>query len=491
MQTIRPQGTPRGRVLLYVPRWLPPAWSRGGLPYRVVPVLSALARRGYEVRFLTEVQAGLDDGAMARGLAGADAAVVWCAELNPGVQIAGVLGALRAMKRLAPQVHRVAGGGLFSILPPAFLGRGDRLGLDELVDQVIRDDRAGALARYLDGRAGVAAGAAPARRLRYEVAALRRLDLAPFLGTAPSLFGNHEPALQIPTGYGCAKHCPFCFYERTRPELLGAEELVGTIAHVTARYGVRQYLLGELDFFASVGRVDRVVRGICARGLAVRWFALASPEDLARIDDAGLDRIAAAGCHTIELGTEAGSSQALVGLGKRHRPQDALALSHRLLARGIVPMHNILFGYVGETRAHRRASLALVRRLAELDERVRFTFRLYQAIPDTTMGDVAFTHIAARPRTFEEIPAYRARTESGRALPWLTRSGERHDRLLTEYLLAMAYEDPLARAATGWRRRLLRLAARARLRLGFLDFPLDRALFRRFESVPLPDTYLP
>jgi len=491
MQRLSPPSRVRGRLLFFVPRWLPPGAADAGLPYRVIPVLSDLLARGYEVRFMTEVQDGIDPTLLARALHRADAAVVWCAELNPGVQVGGILGTCEQVRAIAPSVHRVVGGGFFSLVPPEGLDPADRFGLGGRADHVVADDRTSALGDHLDEHLGAGPARPAGGRGRYDAGAMRQLDLTPFFGPASMIFDNNEPALQIPTGYGCAKHCPFCFYEHTRPELLAPDGMVDLITHVVRSYGVRQFLFGELDFFTGPARVERVVRSFLDRGLDVSWFALASVQDVLRMDRAVLDAVARSGCRALEIGSECGSREALRLLGKPFTPDDCVRATRRLLARGITPINNIVLGYVGETSRHRRATVRLVRRLARLDRRVRFSFRLYQAIPNTTMGREAFKRLPPLPTSLGALAAYRQGGGNGRNRPWLAPAEERCVEFLTGYLLPLVYGDALVDGDASLVRRLLRGVARARLEVGWYRWPLDRALLRRFESVPLPETYLP
>lgn len=483
MQTLAARGACRGRAVCFVPRWLPEGLSPSGMPYKVFPVLSSMSRHGLAVDLFTEVHDGVDSPALRRALSGSVGAVAWCAELNPGVQIPGLLRFLELARELAPTTPRLAGGGFFYLLPERTRN------LEGLADEVVLDAGVPSVAQLLCQRLGVAPGDDKADAL--DPYALRQLDLRPFVRPEAMLFGNEQPALQLPTGFGCAKQCAFCFYERTRVQLLDAERLVDTIADVAGRYGVRQFLFGELDFFTSRKRALDTARLLVERDLGIGWFALASITDLEKLGDDELDLLAASGCRRLELGTETGSDAALARIGKRYRSAAAESITRRLSRRGIAPLHNIMFGFVGETARDRRDTLALVRRLRAVDPRVRFNFRVYQAAPNTTMGDVAMQRLPALPASFRELAAYREAMPDGRAMPWLTAKAESQIKLLTDYLLPLAYGDALMQGRAGWRRRLLRRMAALRCRLGAFCWPVDRSLFQRLERVGLAGTFLP
>jgi hypothetical protein len=480
MQQLPARGAVQGRVVLFVPRWIPEGVSISGLPHAVFPVLSSLARNGFEVRFLTEVEDGLDPPGLAGALDGADAAVAWCAELNPGAQVRGLLHFLRRAREARPDLPRLAGGGFFHLLPPRLRE------LAPLADETLADSGIGSLARAIAARLGRDGPRAPEA---FDSWALRELDLRSYLRTESMLFQTDEPSLQVPTGYGCARRCDFCYHDKSGVRHLPAGELVDLLVALAARYGVRQFLFAELDFLQHRRRALAVARGLVERAPGLRWFALVSAEDVAALDDGELELFARSGCHALEIGTEVGSEAGARRIGKPYCGDVAERESRRLLDHGIRPLHNILLGHPGESRADRRATLDLVDRLHRLDPRVRFNFRLYQAIPGTGIGEEALRHLPPLPDTVEGLAGWRDRP-AARALPWLAEPEEREVRVLIEYLLPLGYDDARA-ARPGPTRRLLRGLARARCRRGVYGGLVDRALFRRLERIPLPGTWLP
>src|SRR4029078_7545961 len=151
--------------------------------------------------------------------------------------------------------------------------------LGSLAPTIVADSRTGGLAQTLDAVLRDVPVTAIRREHPAPYAALT-LDLTGFLKPEPMIFGNGKLALQIPTGYGCAKRCEFCFYERTVPSLLPATDCVDLVSHCRERYGVEQFLFGELDFLTSRPRALAIADGLSDRCSGVRWFALASVQDV-------------------------------------------------------------------------------------------------------------------------------------------------------------------------------------------------------------------
>jgi radical SAM superfamily enzyme YgiQ (UPF0313 family) len=498
----------RCTVFLFQPQWLAANDRPRRFPYRILPVLGAL--RAQNARVILTEQAF--DGAPAlewrERMASADLLVAWCAEMYPGTQVPG----LKRFFEVAAFPGRpplVAGGGFFSLIEVGPL----RLG--GLVDGIVLEPGEVVLPSLLEalaeGRAladapGVCSwdgdtyreNPPPPRRAlpASYYAVLRELDLARYTAhVEPMIFDNLEPALQLLTGAGCAKRCAFCFDERSPYGVFPAVAVIEALRYLVQERGIRQVLLGELDFFHRRDRALEVVRGLAELRREVpelRWFALSSVVDLARFGDGELDLLTSAGCHRIELGSESGSAQHLEQLGKRHSPDDALALTHRLTARGLSVTHNLLFGAPGETPAMRKQTLRFARRLTEVSPRVRLQPRLYQVVPKTTLGAQALKHIPEPPRTLDELARYRgALRGSEDALPWLSRDEERWLHTLVDYLVPLAFEEPAPGPARPLRA-LLRRSARARCHTGLrLGADLERRAFERLEATALPSAFVP
>lgn len=476
MLALSARGAADGRVVLFVPRWLPVSERAVGLPYRVAPVVSALLANGYDVDLLHEVLDGAATPLARERLRGATAAAVWCAELNPAEQLPGLLAFLEFARAAAPAVPRFAGGGFFALAPPEF-------SCGELATTV-RGDELGALASALHAQRGVAL---PARQ-PFSADALLAMDLAPFLQPAPLLFGNHESTLQIPTGLGCAKACPFCFYEHTAMRLLPAPAIARLMEHCHRRHGVRQFQIGELDFLAGPTRALALAEALRRLALPLRWFALASVQDVLRVGVDGLRALAAAGLATLEIGTETGTDDGLRRLGKKFSVDDATTAHARLVAAGIRPVHNFLLGWPGETSRDQRGLLRLADRLHRTAPDCGFNFRLYQAIPSTTFGDGALRGAGPVPRSLAELAHWRDDQRGG--MRWLSASAERRARLLTEFVLPLAYDRAFGSGDHPRRRRVFAALARLRCRTGITALPLERPLFGRLCRAGLRTTWL-
>jgi hypothetical protein len=453
MQILEPT-TRVAEVIVFQPRWYRDDHRAQRFSFRLVPVLGALRDAGWRVILLEESR-DPPGPSWAPLLERATAAVAWLGEMYPGTQIAG-LRSFFDVVGLGPRRPVVIGGGFFPVIDLEGLDLGRIVeavvsGPGELVlPEVLGALREG---RPVAGIAGVATweggrfvSVPPGPRRPLDPAwnsVLEDLDLSGYFGSEGLVFDNEEPTIQILTALGCAKSCPFCFDELNPLGVFAAHAVVDAIASVQRKYGVRQFLMGELDFFHARARAMAIARELRDRCQPMRWFALASVCDLERLSDEDLRLLAESGCHRLEVGTESGSDILLRRLGKRHCVSDALRVAGRLAAAGIRLTHNIILGPPGETRDDRARTLRLIAALRRVDARAGFNFRMYQIVPNTTLGQEALGFVEGFPRSLDDIERYRVDFQGGlRALPWLPAEEEAWVRLLVDYLLPVGWPSP-------------------------------------------------
>lgn len=494
---------PGAEVLVFVPNWIQRGTGPRRLSHLLIPVVGALHARGHAVRLLQEAYDGAPSPSWRPWLDGAAAAVVWCAEMYPAVQIDGLLEFI-ALCQGRSQLPLVVGGGFFQLVDTTALAIDPRVTAivhgpgEVVVPQLVAALTGGTPVHDVPGctyrHDGRWVATARARRLPLDPASLRflhDLDLRPYLHAESEIFGNDAASLQIHTGSGCAKRCPFCFDENTPLGLYPADAIVDLLAMLRGRYALRQVLFGELDFFNQTSRAVAVARGLRERNVDLRWFALGSVVDVLRLSDDELRLLAASGCHRIEMGSESGSASMLIRLRKRHQPDDALRAVGRLARVGIATTHNLLLGAPGETAADRRATVRLAFTIRRRDPHAHLHFRAYQVLPNTTLGAQAVRQVPNFPRTLLALRDYRyGLTGTGeRAMPWLQRRDEAWVADLTSYLGPMALHRP--DGPERWQASALRTLARVRCRTGWrAGLALDRRLRDRL-AVRLSHTFVP
>ncbi len=513
MQVLAPTSRPsRGRVALLVPRWTDvTAAEPQGTPFRSFTVGGALLDAGYEVVFFDQ-EHDLDRSdqfeRLIEELRGATVAFIWMNEAYPTNQFVNAHMLATRLKQALASLTIVAGGEMITICPPEFFdlelpfdflirgsGEDSALRLLQGIEAGAMDfDIPGLCWREADGslQHNPPSGKAVFRPEYLDL--FRRLDLSDYIQTG-GVLGNDQPTLSLATGRGCTKRCPFCCWSKHPARVGSARQLFELVVYLHERYGVRQFHNAELDFFFAPKRALEFADLLADSALDIGWFALGSPIDLMGLSDADWDRLQAGGLKKLELGSESGSDRVLASIGKRHTGEDLFTICVKMLERGIVPMNNFLFGFPGETSADRQATLRLIHRLIDISvDGNAFTYRHYQPVWGTVIGDQALAQVHDRPRRIDQWLAERPRFEAEdvQTMPWLPRADER------ELKRMINFDLPLATSCLAipslWRRsiyRRLRGRVRRDLRAGGGARLFDRWIYDRVVATQLDRTYIP
>jgi len=499
-------------VALIIPRWTDREQRESqGVPFRSFTMGGAFLAAGYEVVFFDQ-EPDLDRTdrfpQLIRELDDCRAAFVWMNESYPSNQFANARMLTIAVKQACPTLPVVIGGEMVTICPPEFFdvdgpmdfilrGYGEAAGirlLEHFANGSEPIDVSGLIWRD-DGGVRHANPITAMAEFRPEYLELyRRLDLSCYVQTG-GVFGNDQPTLSVAPGRGCTKGCPFCCWSNHSSKILGGQETFDLLAFLHDRYGVKQFHIGELDFFMSRQRALELATLIHEHRPDIGWYALGSPIDLIKLSDADWDQLRDGGLLKVEMGSEAGSTSVLRSIGKKHTAEDIFTISKKMLDRGIVPMNNFLFGFPGETHLDRAATLRLIDRLIEVGaHRNHFTYRHYQPVWGTPVGDAALAHAPDRPRRVDPWLAERHlfAEENSRTMPWLPIDDERELKRLINYDLPLATSQLVI--ASPWRRvvyRALRTRAQRSLRTGGRRRRMDRWIYDHVVSNQLDRTFIP
>lgn len=438
------------------------------------------------------------------------AAFVWLNEAYPFTQFANATMLSAGLKSSHPDVPVIVGGEMITICPTGYLdmdmpvdfflqgyGEESSLRLLEHLEAGTQPDDVPGLVWH--DAAGSFHHRPPDAKALFRPDFLQlyhRVDLSPYVQDG-GVFGNGIPTLTVATGRGCTKGCPFCCWSSHPSRVLGAESTFELLASLRDRYGVRQFHIGELDFFMSQQRALELADLIHEHRPDIGWYALGSPSDLLGFSDADWDRLRVGGLLKVEMGSESGSTRVLRSIGKSHDADDIFDISVKMLERDIVPMNNFLFGFPGETHEDRADTIRLVNRLVEAGaERNHFTYRHYQPVVGTEVGDKALAHATDMPQRLDRFLATRPDYASPqtRTMPWLPADGESELKYLVSYDLPLATSQ-LA-VPSRWRRAVyhaLRGRARRTLRSGGRWRPptLDRWIYDWVFGQRLNRTYIP
>ncbi len=153
----------------------------------------------------------------------------------------------------------------------------------------------------------------------------------------------------LQTKRGCHYKCTFCAYPviegrgmRTRaPEAIAAE--VRTLLDV---HGVDQFFVVDSVFNAPRGYAEAVCAALRPLGRHVRWSCFVTPGNFSA---ELLDAMTAAGCQSIDFGTDAAAAATLRAFRKSFNVEDIVEASAICRERGVPFCHSLVFGGEAET----------------------------------------------------------------------------------------------------------------------------------------------
>ncbi|MCX5786762.1 MAG: radical SAM protein [Elusimicrobia bacterium] len=162
---------------------------------------------------------------------------------------------------------------------------------------------------------------------------------------------------------GCPSQCTFCAnicmgrkFRAHSPEFV-----VGEMAYVAEKYGIRHFRIYDDCFTADPVRVSRICDLIINEHLNITWDAAGRVNTLQ--DDALILKMKQAGCICILLGIETGSQRILDLMKKGTTLAMAEECCSKLRKRGISYVNSFMIGNEGDTKETVIATIAFAKKL--------------------------------------------------------------------------------------------------------------------------------
>jgi len=445
----------RGPVVLYQPR------DQGHvMPLGLLQLGSALHGQPVEI-----VDGRLDLAPEARVAGLAREALLLGVTVRTGGPIADALRICRAVRAANPELPIVWGGPHPTLFPEACLssqaadacvvGAGE-----ETLAEAVNALRAGR--RGFSGVAGLAwregddmvtePPRGPFDPTRWARADYGLLELDPYFRARGARRLDYcssrwpWPSLPRPAGEGAPLEW----------SALSPDRVVAEMREIGLRLRPEEVAFQDHDLFADPRRAEAIGRGLLEAGVRIAWSAAGRAAVLARLGGESFRTLAASGCVRIHVQTPGDTT-----LGGE-AGEVVLETARRLQAAGIGGRFSFRVGFPGQG-ADRLAEIhRLACALRRMDARFETPIRLHAPFPDGSGSSPAGFRA---PERLEEWAA--AGLETGG--PWiaapLRRRAQRY-----HFFLAEAYRPPGRR----WGKRLLRLVARGRVRLGFYGLDVER-----------------
>jgi radical SAM superfamily enzyme YgiQ (UPF0313 family) len=198
---------------------------------------------------------------------------------------------------------------------------------------------------------------------------------------------------------GCPYKCSFCSspaqyagIEGKKWVPLSVEDVVGHIEMVVERYGANYIYFIDDDSFPSLKHVEGIIDVIRERNIPVRLgFRGARINEIKRMSDSFLDKLAEAGTDIMHIGAESGSDR-ILGLLRKDSCYDDIVECNRKLARHpqITAAYNFIMGVPSETMDDLRRTRDLMLQLtADNPNCLIFPPNKFRPLPGTEMYDIA------------------------------------------------------------------------------------------------------
>jgi len=153
----------------------------------------------------------------------------------------------------------------------------------------------------------------------------------------------------LQTKRGCHYKCTFCAYPVIEGRGMRTRDPAAVAAEAEAlldEHGIDQFFVVDSVFNAPRGYAERVCQALLPLGRRIRWSCFVTPGNFSA---ELLDLMIAAGCQSIDFGTDAGSDTTLRGFRKSFNVEDIRQASAICRARSLPFCHSLVFGGPGET----------------------------------------------------------------------------------------------------------------------------------------------
>lgn len=303
-----------------------------------------------------------------------------------------------------------------------------------------------------------------------------------------------ERIFPLYSSMGCPYHCSFCSspaqYAGMEKKYLpiSAHEVVDHVEYVHSRYSAGYIYFIDDDSFVDLAHVTAIIDEIARRGIHVRLgFRGARVDEILRMDDDFLSKLAAAGTTILHIGAESGSQRMLDLMRKGCTVADIVQVNRRLARHPeITAAYNWVVGVPTETVEDLKKTRDLILLLLqENPAAIIFAPNTYRPLPGTELYELAAGHGYQRPERPDDW--INIEVEGDFRLPWLSSEFNR----MVEMMRVTSYfiDDKPLKLNTGntLQFRLLRFAtyfygpvARFRFRYGIATFLLEQRLFAWF-----------
>ncbi|WP_224959696.1 B12-binding domain-containing radical SAM protein [Geomonas subterranea] len=307
---------------------------------------------------------------------------------------------------------------------------------------------------------------------------------------------SSERIFPMYSALGCPYRCAFCSSPAQYRDMaqkyrhLPAAHVADHVQFVHQKYGATYIYFIDDDSFVNLEHVEQVIDEIQRRGIKVGLgFRGARINEIVRMSDAYLTKLAQAGTNILHIGAESGS-QRMLDLMHKDCTVEQIVEVNRKLARHpeIKAAYNWLVGIPGETMEDLRLTRELMMRLIDDNaSALIFIPNKYRPLPGTELYALAVQSGYRKPQRLEDWVEIEA--EGDYTPPWYSEQQEREIRMIQ--ICSYFIDGKINKVDTGntLKFRITRLLAlfyapfaRLRVRHGISALLLESAAFNFFTS---------
>jgi radical SAM superfamily enzyme YgiQ (UPF0313 family) len=233
-----------------------------------------------------------------------------------------------------------------------------------------------------------------------------------------------------------------------------------------ARHRLAEVFFNDDNFFTDLRRTQAIASGLLEARVGIRWFGTGRADQLRRLGDDQLALIKQSGCYKINVGAESGSPRLLETIKKGTLVEEVLETAEKLHRHGIGARFSFIAGFPQEPPESLADTYRTVKALREIDGEFETPIYFYAPYPGTELAARMPAQGFVTPRRLEDWREVDLDHSIG---PWIS---PRVRKWVPRYnfYLRHGYQRPVR----GLGRLLLHWLARARARLDFYRFDVER-----------------
>lgn len=220
-----------------------------------------------------------------------------------------------------------------------------------------------------------------------------------------------ERIFSIYSAMGCPYNCGFCSspaqYKNIKKkyDAIPASEVVDHIEYVHCEYQASYIYFIDDDSFVDIEHVENIIDEIQKRGVSVRLgFRGARINEIKKMSDEYLNKLAKAGTNILHIGAESGSQSILDMIHKNCTVEDIIEVNRKLARHPeITAAYNWIVGLPEETLHDLYLTRKLISRIIQDNPNaIIFIPNKYRPLPGTALYDLALKHGYIKPKRIED-----------------------------------------------------------------------------------------